>query len=744
MTFNTGNNVPSTDPRDLYDNAENLDKLVNGADPFYADRKGKLRQSWAGMENDFDTSQEGRETAFTLSQADKESRFQAFLVSSGYVSKGDYAANVVLTERNEYVFVSAETTGATAGLYFPAGVAAVPLTLTGDWATDLPSLTLREEDVLRQELGSSYGAGLVKYALDAIGSIPRSLQERAGETITPFDFGAAGVGGNDTEAVQKAVNDAINKGLTVDLAGGIFGVEGLNIAGDVIFAGPGEILHNGGSSTPAIKSTGGYRVSFEGATLNGNKSAQTSRLDFCEFSGSALLRLIGCRIKDTVRTGVRATGTLGFVHIEDCDFEGMAPHGGALGQTSCAAEVVAVSCSQWRVINNRVTAPVYSQGPAYQPGGFFTSTSSGCSVMCFGNYFENIGQRQSANFIGSIDLYTRGHSSIVAFNKSKNASYVPWKLQNSEMVIAIGNEVIGLSDTGAGAGMVVSNVRDYTAQVGRYVLQANVFRFGLGANNLPGIGISGSAAHFIDSVSSANNIFVDTGLAYSLSRFKDVVITDDICDASTAATFAAIDVSNTDTAAGTGAPALSSLRIRGFESKNPAYATLFARTNVTNLRIDIDGQHFAGSPSAYHATVRNAKSLSVLGGIVDGAGGSGSVDAQSLDFVQLAGIQGSCNVAPAISGVGRYIRERNTWDLAASAAWAPSAIPTGGILTTDISVAGVGGTMGLVEAEFSGRLSGLILTAWVLNTGVVRAQLYNPTGASVTPPSGTLSVTVKR
>jgi hypothetical protein len=152
MTFNTGNNVPSTDPRDLYDNAENFDKLLNGGDPFYADRKGVLRQSYAGMENDFDTAQSGRENTFMLSQADKESRFQAFLVSSGYVNKGDYAANVVLEERNEYVFVSASTTGTTAGLYFPSGSAAVPLTLTGSWATDLPNLVLREEDALRQEI----------------------------------------------------------------------------------------------------------------------------------------------------------------------------------------------------------------------------------------------------------------------------------------------------------------------------------------------------------------------------------------------------------------------------------------------------------------------------------------------------------------------------------------------------------------------------------------------------------------
>ncbi len=163
MTFNTGNNVPSTDPRDMYDNAENLDKLVNGADPFYADRLGKLRESWAGMENSFTNAQEGRETAFTLSQADKEGRFQAFLLSSGYVSKGDYATGIVLAERNEYVAVDAATTGTSPGLYRPNASATLPLTLTGTWATDSANLVLLGDDVLRQELASSSGSGLVGY-----------------------------------------------------------------------------------------------------------------------------------------------------------------------------------------------------------------------------------------------------------------------------------------------------------------------------------------------------------------------------------------------------------------------------------------------------------------------------------------------------------------------------------------------------------------------------------------------------
>lgn len=49
-TFNTGNPLGSSDPRDLYDNAENFDDALNGPDNTWIDRRGVTRTSWKGIE----------------------------------------------------------------------------------------------------------------------------------------------------------------------------------------------------------------------------------------------------------------------------------------------------------------------------------------------------------------------------------------------------------------------------------------------------------------------------------------------------------------------------------------------------------------------------------------------------------------------------------------------------------------------------------------------------------------------
>lgn len=51
---NTGNGVGSTDPRDLMDNAQVLDRLINGLLAKYTDRLGRERRTWAGFEAELD------------------------------------------------------------------------------------------------------------------------------------------------------------------------------------------------------------------------------------------------------------------------------------------------------------------------------------------------------------------------------------------------------------------------------------------------------------------------------------------------------------------------------------------------------------------------------------------------------------------------------------------------------------------------------------------------------------------
>jgi|SRR5690625_1568526 len=51
-TYNTGNPIGSTDPKDLYDNAENFDQATNGSG-HWKDRLGVTRPTLAYLENEY-------------------------------------------------------------------------------------------------------------------------------------------------------------------------------------------------------------------------------------------------------------------------------------------------------------------------------------------------------------------------------------------------------------------------------------------------------------------------------------------------------------------------------------------------------------------------------------------------------------------------------------------------------------------------------------------------------------------
>ena len=137
MRYNTGNPVEpdgSSSPFDLHDNSGNIDLFTNGEAPDFPDRLGRQRKSIAGMESDFSSA-----------QADKEERFQQFLLYSGYQEIGGYSSGITVIARNQVFLKDGE-------YYRAAGATVLPYTATGDWLLDRSFFVSVGEAVLRQDL----------------------------------------------------------------------------------------------------------------------------------------------------------------------------------------------------------------------------------------------------------------------------------------------------------------------------------------------------------------------------------------------------------------------------------------------------------------------------------------------------------------------------------------------------------------------------------------------------------------
>ncbi|MDK6203300.1 glycosyl hydrolase family 28-related protein [Oligella urethralis] len=254
-SYNTGNPIGSKDPRDLYDNAENLDTAVNTRTAeSWGDRLGAVRKTWWGMEQDF----------------------RNFLISSGYQDIGDYAAGLEITARNQIFWRDGE-------LYRAGASLALPYTTTGDWATEGDLFASVGDAALRQELGSpNHGASLVAYSRNYDGALPTTVLERiSNEAVTPQEFGAIGDGVNDDTA---AIQAALNTGKSVYIPEGTYNIS------DVIYpTADGQVITGAGMLRTTIQNI----TNDEPLFCFGNPYDELGSVEFCTVESLSLHGRVG-------------------------------------------------------------------------------------------------------------------------------------------------------------------------------------------------------------------------------------------------------------------------------------------------------------------------------------------------------------------------------------------------------------------------------------------------------------------
>ncbi len=226
--------VPSTDIRNAVFAGAKLDEEVTGIGEFYTDRLGVKRLTNTGRNNKFNAAQQER-----------ESRFDAFIQSSGYDVIGDYTAGpLTITEYNQLIRYNNE-------LYKLTAATDLPFTTAGNidqtWtATDSAHFVSVGDAALRQNLGSSepgMGAGISK--LEQPGNVQNALREFYADAfpgIDPTGQTSSTQGILDAIAqINSQVDSTFNGDITtyprLVFRGGVFLAAGLLVKSNIVIEG---------------------------------------------------------------------------------------------------------------------------------------------------------------------------------------------------------------------------------------------------------------------------------------------------------------------------------------------------------------------------------------------------------------------------------------------------------------------------------------------------------------------------
>lgn len=266
-TFDTGNPLGSPDPRDLFDNAQNIDHVANSlVDELWVDRFGVARRTWRGIERkaELDIAQAASlATAEAGSYRDQahDARNDAIAAAGAigpikfYDTLEQAQADVGNLHEGDLVEIirDEDADGARTRRWFLGGALAAPISL----------------DQLRTDLGGTAGAELVRLALGA-GWPLRSVKDKFNERISVKDFGAVGnYTADDTAAIEAAMAYCSERGLDLYFPAGVYRVtKSLRKPKNVRLVGAGRPTFNitvGSDDKRYLRP--GYKSSIPGSTI---------------------------------------------------------------------------------------------------------------------------------------------------------------------------------------------------------------------------------------------------------------------------------------------------------------------------------------------------------------------------------------------------------------------------------------------------------------------------------------------
>lgn len=194
-TYNTGNPVGSTDARDLYDNSQALDQLINGSGT-YSNRLGVQRRTLAKLETDFDAQLADAESDLNVYRAESAASAAealGYLQTIRATSYGAYDSDPATDPLGNPPTVGDE--------YFNT-----PAKLLKRWN----GTTWQASDINTANLAASSGSSLVGYD-GGFGAVATTVESKLREIVSVKDSCAVGDGIADDESDVESVLNCVDR-----------------------------------------------------------------------------------------------------------------------------------------------------------------------------------------------------------------------------------------------------------------------------------------------------------------------------------------------------------------------------------------------------------------------------------------------------------------------------------------------------------------------------------------------------